>query len=404
MSSDAALREALAARLSPSPEAGVSRASLSIGTEQVTLWVRSGQLRESCTCGGEGCDHVRAAIAFLVGDASALLGETPLRGISLRPLVVPVAEVSALAPLADALDELCLATVRAGLGSPDAPALKQALEQLTRSAPQPPSAALGRWLGRFRGAVAAGDIGEVARLLEGARRFADALRSPGMQAADVELRRAWLGAVEPGGVTALADATLLELGREWVAGPERAALERRYLVDLADGELYVEQRARSDAEGSVGPCPRLVHVAYADVELGHRPRRVRLLQYTVAIPEGETAFQRLVPLAVGDVAALRGLYTAAQAECPGLAEPVALFAPSELEPGSDGTLCDAKGERVWLDDEQGGPGADSLRAAVGSADLVCVLGRLLGRAAGLTLRPLSVLVRRGAWLELHRVT
>lgn len=403
MSSDAALRDALTARLSPDPETGVARASLSIAGEQVTLWVRNGQLRETCTCGGENCEHVRTALVFLVGEVGASLSETPFRALSLRPFTQSV-EVASLSPLADALDELCLATVRSGLGNPEAPALKQAMEQLTRSAPQPVPPALGRFLGRFRAALASGEGGEVARLLDGASRLGDLLRKGGTTTADAERRRAWLGAAEPAGVSALAEATLLEVGREWVAGLDRAALERRYLVDLTSGDLLVEQRARSEAEASVGPCPRLVHVAYADVEPGQRPPRVRLLQYTVAIPQAEAAFPRLVQLAIADVATLRAQFTAAHVECPGLAEPVALFAPSELEPGPEGSLRDAQGERLLLDDEQGGPGADALRAAIGSADLVCVLGRLLGRAAGLALRPLSVVVRRGAWLELHRVT
>ena len=402
MSGEPSARDALAARLLEHTTRGIDRLSVEVAGEHVTLWLRQGRLRESCTCGSEGCEHVAAALAFLLQDEPlARSGELSLRAPA---RAASLADAASLGAIADALDELCLATVRAGLAVPESPSLRQALEQLLAAVPSPTPRAVARWVGRFRAALVAGDLGETARLLDGAAQWRDMLRAQDDTTAAVEARRAWLGTVDPSGASALADVTLLEVAREWVAGLDRAALERRYLLDLTSGDTYVEQRLRGETAISVGSCPRLAHVAFAEIEPGLQPPGVRLLQYTLSLPSGEASWQRVVQLAQTEVATVRELFTAALARSPALAEPFVVFAPHQRDAGPDGALRDQRGERIALDDEHGGLAVDELSTVTAGAELMCVLGRLLGRPTGLALRPLSVIVRRGAWLELRRVT
>jgi hypothetical protein len=145
-------------------------------------------------------------------------------------------------------------------------------------------------------------------------------------------------------------------------------------------------------------------VAFAELEPATRPPRARLLQYTLSVQLTEAPWQRVVQLAHTEIAALRDLYVSDLRACPGLAEPFAIFAPTDVEQDPDGMLRDARGERLAVRGDAGTPSLDALLAASRGGDLVCVLGRVLGHASGIMLQPLSVIVRRGAWLELRRVT
>ena len=82
----------------------------------------------------------------------------------------------------------------------------------------------------------------------------------------------------------------------------------------------------------------------------------------------------------------------------------ATMAPSELTAGPLGALRDAAGARLELRDDSDGMLVDAVRALVGGGQVVWVLGRLKGLARGLSLRPISLLVREKAGLSLRRVT
>lgn len=373
----------------------VRRVSLEVAGEQVTLWLRGGRLHESCTCGVERCEHAQGARRLLLDRGPATLER--VRGSSRPPPAIPEQRL-----LHEAIEALALATARAGVVAQDSPSIRSALDQLLAAAPAPLPLALARWVGRFQDAREQGEVGEVARLLDGLLRLGDALRggsAPELPA----LRRAWLGSLEPLGTTPVADVSLLEVAREWLDGVERVELERRYLVELASGAAYVEERRRSEPEISVGPCPRLAHVAYAEVDGAARPPRARLHQYTISSAVPESAWQRLLELALTELSTVRGLFSSEQSSSPGLAEPFVIFAPSELAP-EEGAVLDREGERLAIGSERRSTGLEPLLAARGTGDLAAVLGRLSSGAAGLVLHPLSLLVRRGEWLELRRVT
>lgn len=401
--SEPSSHEQLLARFLQHAESGLRRLTIELGGEQVTVWLRQGRVRESCTCGIERCEHIAVVLQFLAEGAA---GSSP-SDVRVRSSMRPPAGEPVVLPLADAFEELCLATARAGVGAPDSPSIKQALEQVVAAAPSPVPLSLARWVGRFMGALSVGDVGDISRLLDGALQWVEELRSDGVSFAASESRRAWLGPLDTGNsyaaIDSLAEVTLLEVAREWISGLDRAAIERRYLVELVSGEVFSEERRRGELEISVGPCPRIAHVAFAELESAPRPRRVRLLQYTITLQVPEAPWQRVVSLAHTEIESLRAHFTTALRDSPALAEPFAIFAPARIDV-AENALVDTHGERLPLRTAPTASMMDALLAATRGADVVCVLGRMLGRAPGLILHPLSAVVRSGDWLELRRIT
>jgi hypothetical protein len=387
--------EALLARFLQHADSGLRRLNIELANEQVTLFTRDGRLRELCTCGVDRCEHIAVVLRFLAeGAAQATPAEVRVRS-SMRPPPPDSTQLS----LASAFEELCLATARAGIEARDSPSIKQALEQLLNAAPTPMPLSLARWIGRFRDGLSFGEVGELSRLLDGALAFAELLREDSV--GGLELRRAWLGTAEAS--EALSEVTLVEVAREWITGLDRASIERRYLIELVSGQVYTEERLRGDSAISDGPCPRLAQVAFAEIDGATRPRRAKLLQYSLSMQVPEAPWQRVVSLAQTELSAVRERFAAELRECPALAEPFAIFAPAQIDLASN-ALSDARGERLTLRSDPNLSGIDALLAATRGTDIVCVLGRLLGRASGLLMKPLSAVVRNGDWLELRRVT
>jgi hypothetical protein len=391
--------DSLAARFALYAEAGMRRAQFEVGHEQVTLLPRPHRLRAQCTCGVDNCEHVETVLRFL-GETTSLAPSERIRS-SLRP---PAPLVADLTPIALALDDVCLAVARAGVASPDSPSIRQAIEQLVARVGSPPPLALSRWVARLQKALAGNDVGLVARILEGARQLSDDLRNQERTPIALARRRAWLGHSEGFGGDALTEATLLEVGRERVSGSSRAAIERRYLLELASGEVFKEERRKGDHDVSVGPCPRVVHVAFAELESATVPRRVRLLQYTISARPEEQHWLRVAEHATHSVRELGLRYAEGARAAPGLSEPFILFAPVKMGRESTAILEDSEGERLELSDTVDAPGADALRAQVNGGQLMWIAGRLVGIATGLVLRPVSALIRRPDALHLCRLT
>lgn len=390
--------DAVLARFLLYSDAGVKRVSFEVNGEQVSAFARQGKLRAVCTCGAEACEHQQLAWSFL-GVEGIPLGDARARS-SLRP-PAPTLDFSSLA---DALDELCLAAARAGLSAADSLAIREALDQVVARAPSPPSSGLTRWVGRFNEALTAGEVGLVAQLLDGARRFADELRAGDRSPAGLARRRVWLGGVDGPAPETLSDSVLVEVGRERLTGLSRNTLERRYLVDVHTGELFREERRKSDQEISVGPCPRVVQLAFAELDSAMRPRRLRLLQYTVSPEPTQAQWSRVAELAERDIAELARRYAESERTCPAQSEPLVMFTPAFLELGVEGAARDASGKRLALLDDTRAPAIESVRAVLQGGDLVWIAGRLLGLSTGLALRPISVLVRHDAQLVLRRIT
>jgi hypothetical protein len=254
-------------------------------------------------------------------------------------------------------------------------------------------------------ALKVGEVGKVARLLDGAQRLVLEMRAEKPSSRTQAHFRSWLGTSEGEPLGALADSTLVEVGREWLAGTSRASIERRYLIDLHDGEVYSEERRRGEQNTSVGPCPRIVQVAYGELDDAVQPRRLRLLQYAVSPEPSQEQWKRLSEFARGGLSDLAALYASIARRAPGTSEPFVLFSPAQSKLGSEPThLRDSRGAGIEIVDDADVPMLDTLRAMAEADEVVWIAGRLTGLARGLVLRPTSMLLRREGRFSLRRVT
>jgi hypothetical protein len=308
--------------------------------------------------------------------------------------------------LASALEDVVTSVVRLGARKADgAPSVQDAIERLVEAAPDPLPLGIDRWIGRLRSALARRDVDTLARVLDGAARVSEDMQSnePGTQA----LRRivSWLGATQDmaGDVEPIYERVLVEIGREWLAGLNRSGIERRYLVDLGSGDVYREERPRGELAASVGPCPRIVSVGFAEVELGAQPRRIRLLQYAVSPNVSEEDWSQIVDASARSFAPLARTYREALDAFPGLAEPFALLAPSRCD--TEDGLLPYDNEDVPLPiahaDDPGG--AAALEALGQQTKVEWLAGRLIDAEGRLMLLPCAAATQQEGTWTLHRV-
>ena len=314
----------------------------------VTLSLRDGELQCVSSDAQNDGPHVHAALRFVAGMETREESSPPG---AVASTAAQSAEPSAASELADALDDLLTAITRIGVGKAQyAPSVDAALERLIGAAPKPTPSGLGRFIGRLQQAMRSAALQRVVRLLEGASQLADALRAA-TPTPEAELCiAAWLG-TRPGSrpeIELLYDRTMIEVGREWLPGTERASLERRYLVDAQSGVVYREDRLRN-ATASLGPCPRQLQVGLAEVEAGHGPRRIRVLQYEVEPDVPAESWDSLRQVASQSFAAVTEHYRTALRASPSLAEPFALIAPFRIERNGGFKAFDAEGHQLVLD-------------------------------------------------------
>lgn len=353
--------------------------------ELVTVSVQlDGRLLVAATDGASDGAHVRVALRMLAGLASDV-GED-----SREPLVPSPspAESATRHPLGEALDELLLAVARHGVdAATHAASLDEAMDRLVELAGRSPPLGLARFAGRLRGALQRRDAPLVARLLDGAARVASLLRDGPADAHARRMLGLWLGRPDDSDTPreTIYDRTLVEVGREWLAGLTRASIQRRYLVCTSSGEVFREERARADA-GSVGSCPRSISAGLAEVELVGAPRSIRLLQYAVTPRVSADAWARVGELAVPSVDELRPRFRVATKASPALAEPFAVVAAKALHGRS---LEDPAGGRIPL---RGGPAGVEARVAAATAvgSLRWVAGRIDDVDGVLALEPFAL--------------
>jgi hypothetical protein len=248
-------------------------------------------------------------------------------------------------------------------------------------------------------------VGKAARLLDGAQRLVAEVRAEHPSPRNLAHFRSWLGTFDGEALDSLADGVLIEVGREWLTGTSRASLERRYMLDLHDGEVYSEERRRGEQNISVGPCPRVVHVSYGEIDDAVQPRRLRLLQYTISPEPTQEQWSRLSDFARASVSELAASYASIARRAPGTSEPFVLFSPAGRKLGVEPTqVRDGGGTGIEIVDDADVPMLDTLRAMAEADEVVWIAGRLTGLARGLVLRPTSMLLRREGRFSLRRVT
>lgn len=257
--------------------------------------------------------------------------------------------------IAEAIRALVLAVARAGLGlGRVSPTVSHAFAGLEERILGRDALGIERFIGRLRNAIEFQDLTECAMLLHGALRFVDDLERGGEAAR--ERIAGWIPTeVEP---TTLNERGFIELGREWVAGLERAAIGRRYLVDLESGEIVREEfRAEEFQEGagaSLGGAFRELCAGLARLSSGSEPRRIHFDQYELWHEPREAAIERLDELAERSVRRLLEQFKAAHHRAPGQAEPFALFAPARIvRRGRALALLDEEGDALAISSAEG---------------------------------------------------
>jgi hypothetical protein len=402
------LREAAARHLrllgAMTREGEVRRLTLDIEAEGrvelVTVALRDDELQCVSSDGRNDGPHVTAALRFIVGapESEHSGPPSPVDSLTGRPTSHGLPN-----ELAEALDDLLTAIARVGVDKAQyAPSVDAALERVIGIAPQPTPMGLGRFIGRLQQEICCGDVQRVARMLDGASRLAEALRLETPTLASEQLLRAWLGA-RPGSapkVELLYDRTMIEVGREWVSGIERASVERRYLLDLRSGRVYREDRPRYST-ASLGPCPRQLRVGLAEVEAGPVPQRIRVLQYEVQpeVPrESWELLQRVASRSFGD---LTEGYRRSVQEHPSLSEPFVLVAPYRIECNGVFKAFDANGHQLLLNrSERRGAVLAFYEMLADGLEPSWLAGRLTDTGATLCLTPFAAGTRDQGYTRL----
>lgn len=389
------------------PNAHVERISLDIelggARELVSFALRGGDLTWSCTCAQPACGHAHAALGLLAErmapapEAGAGSSRAPS---SDRRTVAHAQHSSGADPaaLAEVLRDLVTAVLRSGVTSGVSASIEEVLQRLIAAAPSPLPLGISRFIGRLKKAISERDADEAARVLHAASQLADDLVASAASNEGQARVVSWLGPLGPIGreasVARITDLSLVEIARELLSGVERAAIERRYLIDPQTGQFYREERAPSAGDASLGPCPRQLTELLAWVEETAPPRRVRLLQYAVTPVIEAEIWEQLSQWALADFGALADQYRRSLTSFAGLGEPFAMVAPSHITEDANSALADGSGHLLPV------LGSDRValsRCLHGFADggqLLWVAGRLIDRGGNLGLLPLSAAARR----------
>jgi hypothetical protein len=315
--------------------------------ETVMLSYRDGSLRCMSSDGRSDGPHVLAALRFI----AAAQHESALPRVPVSPTAETQAGTHPPHELAEALDDLLTAIARVGVDKARyAPSVEAAIERVVSLAPQPTPAGLGRFIGRLQQEIQSAELSNLARLLAGSSKLVESLRAPQDTHQSEQRLSAWLGpnAAAKSKVELLYDRIMVEVGREWLAGTERARVERRYLIDVQSGVVYREDRPRN-ATASLGPCPRELRVGLAEVEPGPVPKRIRVLQYEVDPNVPAETWERLRQVASRSVAQVTEAYRRSLRAYPALAEAFALIAPYRTESRDIFKAIDSDGHQLVLD-------------------------------------------------------
>jgi len=367
--------------------------------ETVILSLREQELQCVSSDGHNDGPHVAAALRFVAGfqtrEASLHPGPSQAQAAAEEP--------GAPNELADALDDLLTAVTRVGArGAQYAPSVDATLERLLEAAPKPTPSGLGRFVGRLQRELRSENAQRIARMLDGAARLVEALRNGAPSDESRHRIDAWLGrqsGAQPR-VERLYDRTMVEVGREWLSGEERASTERRYLVDVQTGAVYREDRPRN-AVASLGPCPRELHVGLAEVDPGPAPRRIRVLQYEVEPDVRSQTWERLKQVASPSFPEVTDAYRQSLSAAPALAEPFAVIKPYRIERNGVFKAFDPDGHQLVLDrSERRGAVLAFYELLAEGIEPAWLAGRLTDTGATMCLTPFALGTHDGQYVRL----
>lgn len=322
----------------------------------VVVGVEGPEVQATCTCGAPSpCAHTRAALQALgLGPTLAATGgESPASepGGARRDTRAACARV-------------CATAVATGLEA-SSPELAEALAALAQALGADHRPDARRAFGRLSDGLAQGKLRKAAQSL-------------------VELATV---AVATGQPERRSEVTLLEVGRD-TGTDALGRWDETILVDLARGDLLLEGAPvvhGREPQMSVGPFPRHLFGQLVDVELGRRPRRVRLIEYEPRGVPTHGDVDRLVGHALPDLEAVRAEAAA------GIALVFARVARLGTV-GGEPAVVDEHGHALRLAHGARGLTAALLRL-VRRGGLRAVLGRVgIAEPEGLEIRPLAAVV------------
>lgn len=387
--------------------AHVERLSVEVGVaddrQLVSLWLREGALSASCTCGHASCAHAYAALALLCqapgpvsADRVTDIWLPQVTTLADRRTVARHAGEIALPAWAEILQDLLIAVVRSGASAELSPSVEDGLTRLMRAAPSPLPLGLSRWVGRFKSALAQRDAAELACVLAGADMLIDDMLADAPTQEGRRRMLSWLVQAEHevDARSTIADVTLVEIAREQLAGATRAGIQRRYLIDAQSGHIYREECVLGMQNASLGPCPRLLTVSLASVEVSAPPSRLRLYQYAVTPAVDDEILTGLLRHATTDFSTLVDGYAAALAAFPALSEPFVLVAPARVVIEAEPVLFDAQGVSLPLAGSQAAATLRYFETWQQGAETLWVAGRLVNRNDSLALVVLSAIAKR----------
>ncbi len=367
--------------------------------ETVMLSFRDGSLCCVSSDGRSDGPHVLAALRFI----AATEGDPASARIAAGQGTLTTQQAGQPRELAAALDDLLTAVARVGVEKARyAPSVDAAVERVVHAAQQPTPAGLARFIGRLQQEILSAELPRIARILEGSSQLVDSLRAEQATTESEQRISAWLGpltAAKPK-VELLYDRTMIEVGREWLRGTDRARVERRYLIDAQSGAVYREDRPRN-ATASLGPCPRELRVGLAEVEAGPMPKRIRVLQYEVEPDVPDTTWERLRQVASRSIPQITDAYRRSVREYPALAEPFGVIAPYRVETRDIFKAFDSDGHQLVLDrTERRGAVLAFYELLARGEEPTWLAGRLTDTGATLCLVPFALGTRSRPYIRL----
>jgi len=372
--------------------------------EIVSVRMHNQRLSWSCTCGRQNCGHLATALRWISAQESADIADavrsssnppTKNRFSAVNGFEDPIADVRTTMPaLSGALEDLVTAIVRIGTDAGPGPSVEEAIQRLIEAAPNPTPLGICRWVGRLKAALSSRDVDMIARILDGAQRLSVDLKTESNDPSRCKRIVSWLGpsTCESNDVIRISERNLVEIAREWLDGLERSSIERRYLVDLENGEIYREERARGSQTVSLGPCPRSINAGLVVVERGIPPQRIRLLQYSISAVIPTEFENQLSGWANRRFNQIADDYRNLERTFPGLSEPFVLVAPKRLDVDQRCLLLDEANKPLPIATAEDPTLVRYIKSIPDVKETAWFAGRLLDAQGTLMLRPLSVCI------------
>jgi hypothetical protein len=199
--------------------------------------------------------------------------------------------------------------------------------------------------------------------------------------------------------------TFVDIGREIVAGLERASIERRYLLDPELSEVFCEERVRASGAPFIGPCPCVLDVGFGEIEPGPTPRRIRPMQYTVSNHITAEMWLAIAAAASRRFAGVGQNYRSALRTFPGLAEPFVIVAPTSHSRAEGLTIADGEGNPLPIaraEDPSASLALDGMIESLGPPTWIA--GRLVDAKGVLLLFPISAAFAGDGGTVFRRIT